>query len=111
MAFTQKTLKQSTTLTTAYATQVTVGANQRATITKCTVHNYGAVAAVVNIRIIESGGTGADNHQIYERTVDPNETLDLVAMRHTLETGDFIEAKSDTATSLNLRISGLVTTV
>jgi len=111
MAFTQKTLKQSATLTASFAALLTVGSNQRATITKFTVHNYSASAAVITARVVESGGTGADSHQIYEKTLDANETLDLAALRHTLEPGDFVEAKADTASALNVRISGLVTTV
>lgn len=111
MAFTQKTLKESATLTASYATVYTVPTNQRATITKFTVHNYSASARTVNLRVIESGGAGADSHQIYEISLDANETKDLAAMRHTLETGDFIEAKDDAGTAVNVRISGIVTTI
>lgn len=111
MAFTQKTLKQSTTLTTSYASVLTVGSNIRATVTKFTAHNYSGSAAILNIRVIESGGASGDSHQIYEISLDANETKDLSAMRHTLDQGDSIEAKADASSAINVRISGLVTTV
>ncbi len=106
MAFTQKALLQSTTLTTGFVTYLTSAANERTNITKFTVHNYSAGAAVFTGRFVPSGQAGADSRQVYKISLSANETLDLTAMRHTLEAGDFIECKSDTASALNIRVSG-----
>jgi hypothetical protein len=72
----------------------------------------GATISGIDIHIIPSGGTAsATNRVLSQKAVNANETYlcpELVG--HTLEAGEFLQAKAGTATAVSVRGSGRVVT-
>jgi hypothetical protein len=109
MATTNKRFTEGTILTTSAATYYTCGANTVAIIKKVTVTNYGAAAAKFTLYLVVSAGAAGNLNTVTSaKVIAPGATYEAFeAENHVLQAGDFIQALSDTATTLAIDISGI----
>lgn len=107
-AVASKKLFQPAQLGVAAVTYYTVGANIRTTIDKLTFSNNTAIARLVTVYLVPSGGTASDTNTIRKtKTVPPNDTWECYeAEGHVLEAGDFIQALCDLASAVSIMGSG-----
>lgn len=110
MAITASELSPLTTLTTGFVTQYTLAApSTKAEITTLLVHNYTAVAQTCVINVVPFGGTATDANEAFDLDIEGRETrqIEFHGSGIVLATvGDFIQAKSDSATAINLALYG-----
>lgn len=108
MTVTAKVLIESKYAEAAETIQYTAGAATRTLIDKFTATNVTAVAAVITVRLVPSGGTaGASNAISYLQSIAPGASYAFPEIvGHTLATGDFISTLAVTASSLVIRASG-----
>ena len=74
-----------------------------------TATNPNAVAYLVTIYLIKTGGSASDSMNVvtYQRTILPGQTVIFYeCCGHVLENGDFIQAKCDTASKIVFMGSG-----
>lgn len=89
--------------TTQYtATSVT------AIIDKFTATNFGAASAAISVSLVSSGDSAGNANLIVKtKTLQPNETYTFPELvGHSLMPGGFISTLADTASSINIRVSG-----
>jgi hypothetical protein len=107
MAVTPKCIIEPTALTVSNAIYYTV--NKGLTIIdKVTVVNVTTSYAAITIYLVPYGVTPSGIHRIIKAlTIAPGETYEFSAIEgHVLNTGDSIQAFSDTASALSFRVSG-----
>lgn len=108
MAQRSRRLFDAAQLTNAAATYYTA-TNVRAKNLWLTATNPNAVAYLVTIYLIKSGGSATDalNAVSYQRTVLPGQTVVFYeCCGHVMENGDFLQAKADTGAKVNFMGSG-----
>lgn len=107
MTVTVRVLVPSVNLAAAQTTQYTA-TNVAAIIDKCTVTNYGSVAATVSINLVTSGSTAASSNLVLQnKTLQPGETYTCPeVVGHALAAGGFISTVASVALAINLRVSG-----
>lgn len=108
MAIANKCLVESVVLGTSSALYYTAPANTSVVIKKVTVANVGSVAAKVTLYLVPSAGSPPSGNVTPSGAVAPGKTLELYeAEGHVLNPGDSIQAASDAAATLSLRVSGI----
>lgn len=95
---------------TANSTQSTVytATGVTAIIDKFTATNYSASAATISVNLVTSGGSaGNDNLIVKTKTLQASETYTFPELvGHALSPGGFISTIADTASAINIRVSG-----
>lgn len=102
-----KRLFDSTQLTNAAATYYTA-TNLRAVVTSLVAINTTGTARTVTVYLIKSGGTAsASNTLIYQRTILPGETRELIDRNKNMEPSDFIQALADSGATVTFMGFGI----
>ena len=79
----------------------------RTIVTSLAVANPSGTAYTVTVHIIKSGGSAsASNTLIYQRTILPGQTVELLDKNKHMEDADFIQAFASTASVVTLHGSG-----
>lgn len=107
MAITPKCLVEPTILTTGNLTYYT--ASKGVTIIdKVTVVNLASTYQTLIIYFIPSGASPSGDYMIIKNLIiAPSETYDITKISgHILNTGDYIQAASNSSVALSLRVSG-----
>ena len=95
---------------TAANTQSTVytATGVTAIIDKFTATNYSANAATISVNLVTvSGSAGNDNLIVKTKTLQASETYTFPELvGHVLAPGGFISTIADTASAINIRVSG-----
>ena len=88
--------------------QYTAGSGVRTIVDKFTGTNVTAVAALLTIKIIASGGTAsADETIVYQKSLAAGETYTFPeVVGQVLNAGDFISTLAGTASAIVIRLSG-----
>lgn len=109
MSITANNIIPSAQLSASAATYYTAPANTRTIIKKLTFTNTTGTARAVTVYLVPSGGTASDSNTITStQSVPAHSTWECYeAEGHVLETGGFIQALADSATSVTVRGSGL----
>ena len=104
---TPKPLLQGVLLgTTVGAALYTAVSALGATILSLTICNLDTVARTVTVYFVASGESAADKNTIFrDFELKPKETI-VDDTRRSLGVGDFIQAKSDAANKVSLRVDG-----
>lgn len=107
MAIVLKELVPTKQLENVQTTQYTA-TNVIASIDKATVTNISGGIIVVDVNLVESGGSaGISNLVVQSKAVQPNETYTFPELvGHVLSNGSFISTNCDTATASVFRVSG-----
>lgn len=105
MTMTSKVLIPGTDVPTTQATLYTAE-NVRAVMTAVTAMNTTAVAAVLTLNLIESGGTVTATNRVITRTIAAGETYTMIELsEHALSVGGYISAIASVS-GISLRVSG-----
>lgn len=107
MAVTVKDIVAPKTVESSQTTQYT--ANGVTTIIdKFTATNYSAAAAAISVNLVTVGGTASDSNLIVKsKTLQASETYTFPELvGQVLNPGSFISTIADTASALNMRVSG-----
>lgn len=102
-----------TMLTASLATLYTAPANTRVSLKKVTVVNNDSVTRLVTGHLIPSGGASSTTNIItISASVAANESRDLYEiMGHSLDAGDFLQLKADSASVVTVHGTVVVTGV
>ncbi len=107
MAMQAKQLKAATVLTTSYATQYTVPGSTTAIIKEILLANTTAGVVTATVSVVPSGGSAsASNNILGGINIDANSTT-VVELHTLMIAADFISAKSNTSSAVNIMISGV----
>lgn len=113
MANTPVRFQEGVVLATSDATIYTSPANTVSIIKQMSLTNFGAAAVTVTIHLVPSGGSAATSNVLCNGVVISAGGQAIViygAINHVLQAGDAVVAKSDTATSVNIIVSGFQVT-
>ena len=91
------------------ASLYTVPPRSKVQITNATAVNATASTRKVNVHLVPAGEAANDSNVIvYERDIQPGETLVFPEMRHALSEGSSIHASCDAAASVSFAVSAAV---
>lgn len=105
--FTAKRMAPVTTMTTSPVTIYTVGASTTGVVKQVILVNTSGASAKGTVNVVQSAGAASAGNQIIPAITVPPNNLEVFDFNIVLATGDFISVVSDTASAINISVSGL----